>query len=117
MNRIINEIEEDLGIIFPPSKKKLMLIIYLSLKYVFLSGLVILESDTKIIIPTESETIKTKKLMLTELREFVVKNNRIKVEYKDKPVEWKPFELSETKKEKIEALRFEKNELGEIIGM
>ena len=115
MNEMLEQAEKELGIIFPPSKIQLMLVKSVSLKDC-LSGSVILDSRDSKERLMNSEVPQTKEYMLQELRDFVIKNNRIQVEYYQSQENWRSnFPLNARKD--VTALRFEKKELGEFIGM
>lgn len=146
MKQILNEAEEDLGIIFPPSYIKIMQVKSLSLKDC-ISGSACTEDsnlvkqekaqnsnisiseDNKIpkIIKKEGfQNIKTpliksrtnsKEEMLKELRDFIIEKNKIKVEYKEEDTPWINKKKPIETNHNITAVRFEKKEVGDIISM
>ena len=109
----MHEAEEDLGIIFPPSKIKLMVVKPVSLKEC-LSGSLNIDSEE---IKKENDFPSNKETLLQELRDFVVKSNKINVEYFDKPIELGKPKIALEIQHDLTAIRFEKKEIGEFFGM
>ena len=109
----MHEAEEDLGIIFPPSQIKLMLVESVSLKEC-LSGSINLDTEeTK----KDNHSCSNKETLLQELRDFVVESNNINVQYVDKPFQWGKQKVALQIQHDLTAIRFEKKEIGEIFGM
>jgi hypothetical protein len=144
IKEILQEAEEELGIIFPPSYINLMQVKSISLKEC-ISGSACSE-DSKLIKATiikkvDQDELETKKQileksqeigkgnlltherskskdrMLKELRDFIVEKNKINVEYEEKNVPWSNKKIPLETNHNITAVRFEKKEVGDIISM
>lgn len=115
-DKILQETERDIGILFSPGQIKLMQV-RLEPARKNDSRSPEPEAEKRRAEAEGQQEPKTKEQMLRELRDFVVEKNKIDVRYWDSEVCWEDSLVAKDTVHDITAVRFEKKEVGEVLKM